>query len=55
MESFQLYDDWHVVYTTLKNQLVAVFEDAYLSPLNNLYTGYAGNTTLSLITYLYKN
>ena len=42
-----------MVDTTLKNHLVSVFEDAYLSTLKNTYTGYATNTTLELITHLY--
>ena len=44
-----------VVDIAFKNQLVSVFKGAYLSPLNNSYTGYATKTTLALLTHLYEN
>ena len=42
-----------MVDTSLKNQLVSVFEDPYLSTLKNAYTGYATKTTLELVQNLY--
>ena len=44
-----------MVDTTLNNQMVAVFKDAYLLPLNNPYTMYVKKTTIDIINHLYKN
>ena len=39
----------------LKNQLLAVFDDPYLSTLKNEYTGYATRSTMDIITHLYEH
>ena len=44
-----------MVDTALKNQLVSVFEDAYLEKVKNAYTGYATKMTLALLNHLYSN
>ena len=43
-----------MVGTALKNQLVSILEDAYMSPLKNEYTGYNTKTTLELVTHMYS-
>ena len=50
-----MYGELRAVCTALKNQLVYVFQDAYLLTLNNAYIGYATKSTLALLTHLYLN
>ena len=43
-----------MVDTSIKNQIVSVFKDTYLSMLKSAYTWYATKTPLSLTTHLYS-
>ena len=43
------------MYTSLKNHLVYVLQEYYLSNLKNAYTGYATKSTFAILTYLYSN
>ena len=54
-EQIRLYNEYMTVDSFLKNQLLAVFNDPYLSTLNNWYTRYDTRSTLDLLTHLYKN
>ena len=53
-EQRRLYDEYRTLNSALKNQLLVVFDDPYLSTLNNRYTGYATRLTIDLLTYLYE-
>ena len=50
----RLYNKYRNIDSVLKNQLLVVFDDPYLSTLNNRYTGYATRLTIDLLTYLYE-
>ena len=54
-KQIRMYDEYRNVDTALKNQLIAVSDDPYLSTLKNGYTGYATRSTMDLITHFYKN
>ena len=41
--------------TSLKNQLISVFQDVYLSTLKKLDTGYVTKSTLAILMHLYYN
>ena len=51
----QQNDECRNVDAALLNQLLTAFEDTYLSPLKNAFTGYFGSTTLRLLSHLYDN
>ena len=53
-EYIRLYDEYRTFDAALKNQLLTVFDDPYMSTLKNGYTGYAKRSTMDLITHLYK-
>ena len=42
----QQNDECRNVDAALRNQLLTAFEDTYISPLKNAFTGYFGSTTL---------
>ena len=50
-----MYDEFRVVDTALKNQIVSVFEYPYLLRLKKSYTGYATKTTLDIFTHIYTH
>ena len=50
-----MYNKYRTIDSALKNQLLAVFDDPYLSKLKNVYTGYATRSTMDLLTHLYKH
>ena len=52
-EQRQQYNECCNVDADLSNQLLKAFEYTYLSPLKNLFTGYYGSTTLTLLSHLY--
>ena len=54
-DTLQRYNKFLVVDTALRNQIVAVLYDTYLSSLNNAYMGYLARKILEIITYLYAN
>ena len=54
-EKRQKYNECCKVDATLRDQLLTAFEDTYLSPLKNAFTGYSGATTLNLISQLYAH
>ena len=39
----------------LRNQLLKAFDDTYLSLLKNVFTGYSGSTTLTLLSQIYAH
>ena len=39
----------------LQNKLFMAFEDTYLPPLKNEFTGYYGDTMLALLSHLYAH
>ena len=55
MEQRQMYKEYRTVNSALKNKLLAVFDNPYLSTLKNKYTRYATRSTMNLITRLYKH
>ena len=50
-----LQDEYRTVDLALKNQLIAVFENLYLSTLNNEYIEYTTSYTMDLIKHLYEH
>ena len=53
-EARQKYNEYHVLDTDLKNQLIVVFDDAYLSPIKSSYRGCATKKIFQLLEHLYK-
>ena len=51
----RLYNEYRTVDSSLKNQLLAVFEEPYLSTPKNEYTGYAKRSIIDLIKDLYEH
>ena len=49
------YNECRNVEASLQNKLITTFEDTYLSPLKNAFTGYSGSTTMTLIYHLYTH
>ena len=50
-----MYNYYKTVYSSLKNHLLAVFNDPYLSTLMIGYRRYATRSIIDLITHLYNN
>ena len=51
----QQYDECCNVDAALSNQLLTAFNDTYLLPLKNTFTGYSEATTLKLLSHLYTH
>ena len=53
-EQRQLYNKYRTVDSALKNQLIVVFNDPYLTTLRNEYTWYATRSTMEMISHIHK-
>ena len=47
-----MYNEYRTVDSALKNQMLAVFGNPYLSTLKNEYTRYATRSTMDIIKHL---